>query len=379
MTDTSTIPLATAAGLKFQVLAADLRRRISEREWPPGAKLPTEKDLAAASGLSLTTVRRALDELVEQGLVRRRQGSGTFVAPRAASLQQDTLTIGLLVPTTTLYYPKVIAGVEATLSANSSRMLLSCYHYEAAEEDKDIDALLAAGVDGLLLVPTLIGIADPVARAETLSNLGVPTVFIERRVLDSGPRDRTEYVRTDHAGGAFDAVEHLSSLGHSDIGLICRHPNPTSVWVVRGYQQATAELGLGEHPAFRAETDDWSPGLADDALAHLLECGVSAALVFGDREAAWLEAAARRAAVRIPDDLALIAYDDESADVAEIPLTAVSPPKYDLGRLAAEILLRRIREGDDTPLHQVSLRPHLVLRASSGRARTVRSTGGVHG
>ncbi len=376
MTDTSTEPLASAApGLKFQVLAADLRRRIAEREWQPGAKLPTEKELAAASGLSLTTVRRALDELVDQGLVRRRQGSGTFVAPRAASLQQDTLTIGLLVPSTTLYYPKVIAGVEATLSAGSSRMLLSCYHYEPAEEDKDIDALLAAGVDGLLLVPTLVGIEDPAGRAEELSTLGVPTVFIERRVLDSGPRDRTEYVRTDHAGGAFDAVEHLVSLGHTDIGLVCRYPNPTGVWVVRGYQDAVTELGLGEHPIFRAETEDWSPERADHALAHLLGCGVSAALVFGDREAAWLEGAARRAKVRIPEDLALIAYDDESADVAEIPLTAVSPPKYDLGRLAAEILLRRIREGEDVPVHQVSLRPHLVLRSSSGRARTGKARG----
>ncbi|MDV9193176.1 substrate-binding domain-containing protein, partial [Streptomyces sp. SR27] len=94
--------------------------------------------------------------------------------------------------------------------------------------------------------------------------------------------------------------------------------------------------------------------------------GVTAALCFGDREAALMLAAARRAGVRVPEDLALISYDNEFADIAETPLTAVSPPKYQLGRLAAQILLRRLAEGEAAPLHQVQLRPRLVVRASCG-------------
>ncbi|CUM36482.1 Transcriptional regulator, GntR family [Streptomyces venezuelae] len=63
----------------------------------------------------------------------------------------------------------------------------------------------------------------------------------------------------------------------------------------------------------------------------------------------------------------MISYDNEFADVAETPLTAVSPPKYQLGRMAARILLRRLAEGDAAPLHQVQLRPRLVVRASCGK------------
>jgi len=356
----------TPSGLKFQVLAESLRRRIADGEWEPGAKLPTEKDLSAASALSLTTVRRALDELAEQGLVRRRQGSGTFVSARAASLHNSTLTVGLLVPSTTQYYPRVISGIEAALSAGGARMVLSCYRYEAEEEDADIASLLAADVDGLLLVPTLTGIADPAGRARELNDLGVPSVFIERRVVDSGPRDSSEYVRTDHEAGAYEAIERLARLGHRHIGLVCRFPNPTGIWVARGYESSMAELGLEAQEPYLAEAGRWSQARADEAVAHLQHAGASAALVFGDREGAWLEGAARRAGLRIPQDLALVAYDDESADVAEIPLTAVSPPKYELGRLAAEILMRRLRANQPTPIHQISLRPRIVVRSSCG-------------
>lgn len=362
----ATVRDAATHDLKFQRLAAELRRGILAGQWASGTKLPTESQLARETGLSLTTVRRAFTELVDQGLVIRRQGAGTFVTPRDHREPPGRRTVGVLVPGTQLYYPRILQGIEEALSSAGVRMQLSTYHYDPAEEDRDLRFLLDSGVDGLLLVPTLLGVPDPGARAEQLMSLPVPVVLVERRLLDAGPGDRTEHICSDHRGGAYDAVRHLRALGHDRVALLTRSPNPTEVWVRLGYERAMTDLGLTPHEVLSVPKDRWAPDLADDFLDRLLTQGVTAALVFGDREAALIEGAARRRGVRVPDDLALVSYDDETADVAEVPLTAVSPPKYRVGRLGAEVLLRRLAEGDACPLHQVRLRPHIVVRASCG-------------
>jgi DNA-binding LacI/PurR family transcriptional regulator len=115
---------------------------------------------------------------------------------------------------------------------------------------------------------------------------------------------------------------------------------------------------------------EWNADRADAAIAHLQAKGVTAALCFGDREASLVLGAARRAGMSVPADLAIIAYDNEFADVAEIPMTAVSPPRYQLGTLAVQVLLQRLRLGDAMPVHQIRLRPRLVVRASCGGRRS---------
>ncbi|MEK8169569.1 substrate-binding domain-containing protein [Streptomyces sp. M19] len=75
------------------------------------------------------------------------------------------------------------------------------------------------------------------------------------------------------------------------------------------------------------------------------------------------------AGLAVPDDLAVVAYDDEVAEVGDVPLTAVSPPKSEVGALAAQLLLRRMDAGDDALCHRVEIQPRLVVRASCGAAR----------
>jgi GntR family transcriptional regulator of arabinose operon len=105
-----TVRDAAARDLKFQALADDLRRGILAGDWSSGAKLPTESQLAQDTGLSLTTVRRAFDELVEQGLVVRRQGAGSFVASPPAAQPVRTRRVGVLIPDAQQYYPVYCKG-----------------------------------------------------------------------------------------------------------------------------------------------------------------------------------------------------------------------------------------------------------------------------
>ncbi|MER6100384.1 substrate-binding domain-containing protein [Streptomyces sp. NPDC001728] len=358
---------ASGRELKFRALMAELRRGILDGTWPPGSKLPTERALATETGLSVTTVRRAYEDLVALGLVERRQGAGTFSAHRPERDGTGRRIVGVLVPDTTFYYPRVLQGIERELAAAGARLVLACSHYDPDEEDAAVERLLSAGVHGLLLVPGLHTATDPGRRVEELLALPVPAVLVERRLAAHGPGDPTEHVCTDHEGGAYDAVRHLHALGHRRLGLVARTDAPTTAPIDSGFARALHDLGLPEAPPPERDVmAHWDPDRANRALAALRAAGVTAALCFGDREAALLLAAARRAGVRVPEDLALISYDNEFADIAETPLTAVSPPKYQLGRLAAQILLRRLAEGEAAPLHQVQLRPRLVVRASCG-------------
>ncbi|MFJ5956783.1 substrate-binding domain-containing protein [Paenarthrobacter sp. NPDC092416] len=364
------------ANLKFQNLSDDLRRGILAGTWAVGTKLPTEQQLSLETGLSLTTVRRAFEDLVSKGLVVRRQGAGSFVAAPQRLQKRSRFVIGVLLPDTQLYYPRVLQGIEEHLSARGASLQLSTYHYDFTRENASIQFLLDAGVDGLILVPTLTGLDDPQQRVAELMALPVPVVLLERSLDDLGPGDRTEHVCSDHQGGAYDAVMHLHRLGHRKIGLLtranlaARSSNPTQAAVIAGYTSAIKALGLesdAKHPlAFSATKPEWEVDQAEHMFELLAGSGATAALVFGDREAALLEGAAARQGIRVPQDLALVSYDDEMADLAQIPLTAVSPAKHRLGVMAADVLLRRLTEGDACPLYQIRLRPRIVVRDSCG-------------
>jgi DNA-binding LacI/PurR family transcriptional regulator len=358
--------------LKSQLLAAQVREAIASRAYPPGGRLPTEQEMAAANAVSLTTVRRAMQILAAEGLVVRRQGSGTYVAEQAppAARHPAGTAVGVVVPETTMYFPRVLEGIEKALTGAGVRLMLACSRYDVDEDERAVADLLRAGVAGLLLAPALIERADPAAYLARLERADVPVVLVERGLDPSSPADASEYVRTDHEAGGYQAVAHLAGLGHRRLGLVLRGGSPTSKPVESGFLRASADLGVEVVDQIPVPRTGWQPGQADPALRALVGGGATGVVCLGDREATMLVSAARRAGVGVPERLAVVAYDDDIADLADVPLTAVSPPKYQLGRLAAELLLRRLAE-PDLPRHQVRLRPSIVVRDSCG-ARKVR-------
>ncbi len=366
MPDVDMLRPSAQSQLKFQNLSAKLRRSILAGTWPVGAKLPTEQQMVADSGLSLTTVRRAYDELVREELVVRRRGAGTFVAPRQQRRSARGATVGVMIPETDLYFGRALQGIEDQLAASGAALQLTTSNYDIEREQTAIRSLQERGVDGLILVPLLSrDAARDRERVEELLGLPMPVVLMERRLAGAGARDATEHVVSDHEGGAFDAVRHLVTLGHTRVALAYRNDAYTGRGVRNGYRQACEALGF-EPLEHEASALAWSASLADDVVADLMHREVTAALVFGDREATMVEAAASRAGLRVPEDLALVSYDDEVAELAEVPLTAMAPAKHRMGQLSAELLVRRIAEGSARCLHQVWLRPQLVVRESCG-------------
>lgn len=351
--------------LKFHALADYLRRSIDAGTWVVGGKLPTERELSETTGNSINTVRRAVEDLVAEGLLEVRQGAGMFVLRRPRSKDREA-SVGVLLPDLRLYFPKVLEGVKDSLEAADTSLVLSTYNYDPDHESEALAQLIRSGVDGLLLVPSAARGQVAGERIEMLRRLGKPVVLIERRFEELGSGDPTEYVCSHHTAGAFDAVQHLHGLGHKRIALCLREHSRTGIPIRHGFSEAMRVLGLDDDVVVTATWDEWGPAKASEVLDTFQQQGVTAALVFGDREAAILEAVALRRGIAVPGDLALVSYDDESAESAPIPLTAVAPSKYRMGKLAAELLLTRLREGNEAPVHQIFLKPRIVIRESCG-------------
>jgi DNA-binding LacI/PurR family transcriptional regulator len=279
-----------------------------------------------------------------------------------------------VVPERRWYFPPVIAGIEAAAARTRTTIEVHTTGYSEpgwVALERLADRL--AGVDGMLVThPGPADVAAP-AHARLLRRLTAPYVLLERS--PSGIDDPSEHVSTDHAGGAYLALAHIAALGHVDVALACRTGSAPSRGIAAGFTEGATALGLrvasrfdwpsvtGRH-TFEEVLAAQSP-LADAALAAVLAGGATALVCFGDMEASALLAAARRAGVRVPGDLAVVSCEDKHAATEDVPLTSVAPEKYRLGGLALETLLRRL-DDPEAELRQVRLRPRLTVRASCG-------------
>lgn len=355
-------------GMKSEFVARQLCERILHEGWSVGTKLPTEPELAESYGVGLNTVRRAVGILVAEDVVVRRQGSGTYVASLPPAPRRRLL--GVLVPSTSYYYPRVIEGIERAATAAGAGVILASSENRLNLEQEQTRRLIDSGVDGLILVPNLNLSDDPQAHVDALGRLPVPYVLVERRPPAPAPDDATSYVVTHHAGGVFAALRHLVGLGHTRIGYLGRLRTGTATVITEGFALAVSSLGLEPVPEAAVQRVAWTSEEVHDYAAMCREQGITAVFCHGDRDAAMLLAHARRLGLRVPQDLAVVAYDDDVAEFGDPPLTAVAPPKAEVGALAAEFLLRRIEEGPDVPARRIELQPRLVVRASCGGAAT---------
>jgi DNA-binding LacI/PurR family transcriptional regulator len=370
--------MAPPTGYSWGVLTEERRARIAAELQAGGAV--EVRDLAERFDVSVVTIRRDLAVVVASSPPSRRVRGGAVREPaRAApkrSRARDTrhdgagALIGIVVPARDYYYRAVVDGAHDEADRLGLRLLLGISDYSRQDEVTLVERMLARGVDALLVTPARTQAAD--ARIyRLLAEARVPVVLIEREVPD--PFSGIESVHTDHALGMAAAMRHLIALGHRRVGLAMRPHNPTGPWLRAGMALASGEAG----PSVLTYEHTVGPGIGEAYTRSLREvldavraAGESAVVVLSDHEAVDLAAAAPAAGLRVPQDLAIVAYDDERAADAMVPLTAVAPPKRDLGRVAVRMCADRFTERDApadealSPRRQVLL-PTLRVRAST--------------
>ncbi|MGS2619372.1 LacI family DNA-binding transcriptional regulator [Micromonospora sp. LZ34] len=334
-------------------------------------------EIAERLGVSPVTIRRDITALADRGFVRRIHGGAvsvrTATRPGSTTAPPPRATLGLMLPSATYYYAAVIRGAEAAAAARGVRLVLAITNYLAEEDRRQLARLLDVGVDGLLLSTSEAPDRDP-ELASWLAAVPVPVVLVERRV-DLPQAARIGHVRTDHAGGARLALHHLASLGHSSVAIATREGSPTTRWLLDGHAAAVAQGVFdpgGPEPVLlplSAENPAVRHGALEALLDRCAEHGTTAVLVHNDEDAIALLQVARVRGLSVPADLAVVAYDDEVAALADVPLTAVAPPKSEVGRLAVETLMQQLTGPPEQPVQHVSLLPRLMIRASTDGPR----------
>lgn len=330
--------------------------------------------IAAELGVTDVTVRRDIISMDRAGLLARVHG-GAISVDAPASPTPARAPIGLVLPGSGSHFPDIVRGAESSAEGRRSRLVLASTKYRTSVEQRQIERLVELGVEGVLLVPSLHDRSIE-ELAASLAAVPVPVVLIERNLDDSGELARFDWVRTDQVRGTVIAMEHLSSLGHRSIGLALLDRTPTAPSIREGYTQAVTRCGLGPAPIASLPKDDGgADDPADRALRDFLEAclaaGVRAALVHTDFHASRLVEIALDLGIAVPGDFAVVAYDDEFAELAIVPLTTVSPPGREIGRLAIRTLFDRMGSEDPqtmSPRH-IHLVPKLTVRQSCGGER----------
>ncbi len=341
-------------------------------------------EFAAKLGTSGMTIRRDLAVLAEQGLLERVHGGAVSAGgkPAGPAAQQSTswrpggrrplATIGMIVPSASYYFPGVIRGAEAAAHEAGVRLVLGVSNYSGAEERRQLRRLYEHGVDGILITPS----EQSLAGTETLDLLAeadVPVVVVERSIDDAQDRGKLESVRSDHVRGSEIAVNHLLGLGHRKIAICLRENSPTAPQLIDGFHLAMQRAGHSREESMvramsRAQNDPQAHRVLVDAILDwCAESQVTAAVVHTDEDALQFVSACQERRLRVPEDFAIVSYDDEIAALGAVPLTAVAPPKYDVGHQALVMCLNRIggRRGSTSALQRVNLSPALVVREST--------------
>ncbi|MEV0187034.1 substrate-binding domain-containing protein [Kitasatospora purpeofusca] len=333
------------------------------------------KDLADRLGIPAVTVRRDIAALAEAGRLVRSHGfvsldhPGPDRAPDHDGGPGAGRTVGLLVPSVGSYFDEVIAGARAAATEAGARLVLGIAPYRAGDDPVQVERLLESGAQGLLLAPNLLpGRLSPAC--DWLDELPVPTVLVERRSpAPDGPGSRLDTVGSDHRHGVLRALRHFADLGHDSVLLAARGDSWTAEEVRAGYREGTRLLGLPELPVLDTSTAEGTQTDAAplaDRIAGAVATGTRAVLVHNDQDAIRLPPLLRARGLRVPEDVALIAYDDVFAALAAPPLTAVAPPKGAVGGAAFDLLLRRLTGSTDLPVHRTALLPVLRVRTSCG-------------
>lgn len=337
-----------------------------------GGGRPTLEEVAARAGVGRGTVSRVINGSprvsdTTRAAVEAAVAELGYVPNRAARALAANRTdaIALVVPESEArffaepYFSHIVRGVGAALADTDMQLLLT-FAGSDRERRRLADYLAAGRVDGVLLVS--VHADDPLP--DLLDQLGIPAVISGRRSAE----DPLAAVDSDNTGGGRAAVVHLLSRGRRAIATITGRLDVYAAQCrLDGYRDALAEAGVAADERL-VERADFTEEGGRRAMRALLDRRPALDAVFAasDVMAAGARQVLREAGRRIPDDVALVGFDDSAvARHMDPALTSVRQPIEEMGRTMAGLLLKEIADRGGPERPRIVLPTELVVRDSS--------------
>ena len=331
---------------KYQMVADSLRTDILDGVYQKRMLLPTEQLLCQQFQVSRQTVRQALALLVSEGLIERRQGSGSHIRDRSKPAPMPHRSIAVITTYISDYiFPSILREVENVLSDHNSAPLLFATQNQVSNERKVLNTLLdLTSLDGVLVEGTKTGLPNPnLDLYRRLIDRGVPLVF-----MNGNYPELTDSlsVLDDNAAGGRMLVDYLHQKGHQRIAGHLqkrRHPGPTSAtpamptpcapWASPSRtSRSSGTARRPRNPCFWTGRGSSTWSRSSPAIRRW--CATTT------RIASRLVAQLVKRGISIPEDMAVVSFDNSQYSEMTTPrITSLSHGTHNVGRMAAELLM----------------------------------------
>lgn len=327
---------------------------------------PTMDDVAERAGVSRALVSLVMRESPKVSAARRAAvlkaaedlGYSPHLHARQLASRTSTVLAVLVSDLHNPYFAEIIDAIVSRAGGQGLQVILGTGARRPAGERESVRTLLSFRPAGLVLL-------SPVVPASVLAAAATdgPVVAVERAVRLPG----VDTVNDDGRAGSALAVDHLVGLGHSRIVHLDGGRGAQASTRRQGYVEAMQRHGLQP----RVEPSEYTEEAGAAAARRLLagRRDFTAIVAANDINAIGALSALEGAGLRIPEDVCVVGYDNTSlAALHHVGLTTVHQPRAEMGRLAVDLSLQRLREGRTHPV-RLLLHPSLVVRRTTARAR----------
>lgn len=353
---------------KYQIIADALRAHIQVGKYANADTLPSEFAIAQEYQASRQTVRHALNILAQDGLIATRQGSGSRII-RATPVNSNHYSVAVIVTYISDYvFPGILREIEDVLSQQECSSIIYATQNQVANEHRILGRLLAQPVDGIIVEATKSALPNPnLDLYQKIMAGNTPLVFIHGYYPNL---PEPHFVLDANYDGGLALVRYLADRGHTRIGGIFKSDDIQGHHRYAGYAAGLRErdLELRDHNVFWFSTRTKETLLSGDdapirAFFDSALGTVDSFICYNDEIAYFCEQQLQKRGVRIPEDVALVSFDDSNLSrLSPVPITSLSHGEENAGRTAAQMMLKLLR-GEHC--QSVQLPWKLVERASS--------------
>ena len=348
-------------------LMEELKSKILSGEIRPGAKLPSENELAQEYEISRHTVRKALAILVTDGYITTKHGKGTFCSDRMAH-RKNSKNIAVVTTYISDYiFPRLIQGMDRILTEQGYSIMLKNTGNSRQKEAQCLEDILTKDVDGLIIEPSKSQIlCRNMPLYEQLDRMGIPYVFIQGSYLQMKNKPT---ILLDDAKGAYLLTKYLIDTGHRQIAGVFKADDSQGAERHKGYVKALQEAGMSYQPElvvwFHTEDRKVKPAVMVQMMLEA-ELPIDAVVCYNDQIAIKTIQTLSQLGIRVSEDVSVTGYDNSFlAENYQVGLTTIAHPHERLGEIAAKLLLDLMQEKTlSLADRQIVIEPELIERES---------------
>lgn len=350
---------------KYERIVSWVQTEIENGALSRGDKLPSENELMERFRVSRQTVRRAMEELTEKGVVEGRRGSGTYVTvnTRRYAAGKEIRIAVMLTYVDTYIFPSIIKGIESVLSSEGCTLQIAMTD-NAVEKERMLlkEFIHTQSVDGIIAETVKSALPNPnMELYREIENMGIPVLFVNSyyKELD------IPHISMDDRKAGYLAAKHLAECGHTRIGGIFKADDGQGHLRYAGYTDALMEQEI----KIRGDQVIWIDSeelrtMGEESAKFLKRLkGCTACVCYNDETAYKIVEIFRKSGYRVPEDLSVVGIDNSGlAKFCPVPLTSVENPVEKLGRTAAERMTWKIFRNEE--METVEFEPQLIMRNS---------------